>query len=120
MLQITPHAAGDVTVLKLTGQLIYGVESRSLAEHVKMQVAGGNVRILLDLSSVGFIDSGGVGEIVACFSSVRRADGQLKMCGATEMVKKVLKIVRLPTMISLFNTEADAVASFAVPPTGST
>ncbi len=120
MLQIAPHAAEDVTVLKLTGQLIYGAESRTLAEQVKMQVAGGNVQILLDLSGVGFIDSGGVGEIVACYSSVRRAQGQLKMCGATDMVKKVLKIVRLPTMISLFDKEAEAVASFAVPPTGST
>ncbi|RPI84003.1 MAG: anti-sigma factor antagonist [Planctomycetaceae bacterium] len=113
MLQIQARQAGEVTVVKLSGQLIYGTESQSLAQHVKQQLAAGKIQLLVDLAEVGFIDSNGVGELVSSFSSTKRAGGHFKLCSPQKMVREVLRIVRLPTMIEMFDTADQALASFA-------
>lgn len=116
MLQIQSRQAGEVTVLKLSGQLIYGAESQSLAQFVKRELAAGRTQLLINMAELGFIDSNGVGELVSSFSSTKRSGGHLKLCSPTKMVREVLRIVRLPTMIEVFDAEAPAIESFAAAP----
>jgi len=115
MLQIHTQSVGDVIVLTLTGQLIHGSESRSLAEQIRDLGASGTSRVLVDLSGVGFIDSAGVGELVASYSTLKKAGGDLRLCSPVKMVRQVLKLVRLPTMISLFETQTEGLSSFNTP-----
>lgn len=65
VLRIETREANGVTVLDLHGGLGFGQPSESLAQHVKQLVAGNKTRILVNLKEVSFIDSGGVGELIA-------------------------------------------------------
>ena len=76
-------------------------------------IAGGNKKILLNLKGVRYIDSSGIGELIANFTTVNRGGGQLKLLNLTEKVQDLLVITKLLTVFDGSNTEAEAVASFS-------
>jgi anti-sigma B factor antagonist len=112
MLQIDTKDAEGVTVLSLCGRLILGTESQSLAEHIKQLVKQQKTTILLNMEQLTFIDSCGVGELVAGFTTVRKSGGTLKLSCARQRVLEILQIVRIPQVVELYNTEHEALASF--------
>lgn len=111
MLQIKKSHQQGVTVLSLEGQLIHGAETRALAEQLAGLLKAGEVRVLLDLAEVGFIDSAGVAELVAGFSNLRRAGGDLKLCRPQPMIAKVFQVVKLTTRLGVCDSVAAGVAS---------
>lgn len=111
--RIDTRRADGVTVLDLSGDLTFGPTSHSLAQHIRELVADQQARILVNLADVKFIDSCGVGELISGFTSVKKSGGVLKVSGAGDRVSEVLRIVRLPLVIEVFDTEAEALASFA-------
>lgn len=113
MLNIDTRQVENVTVLDLTGDLVFGPSSNSLAQHIRQLAAGDETRILVNLDGVTFIDSCGVGELIAGFTSVRKGGGVLKVSGANDRISEVLRIVRLPLVIDVYETEPEALASFA-------
>ena len=111
MLQIKKSHQQGVTVLSLEGQLIHGGETRALAEQLAGLLKAGEVRVLLDLAEVGFIDSAGVAELVAGFSNLRRAGGDLKLCRPQPMIAKVFQVVKLTSRLGVCDSVAAGVAS---------
>jgi anti-sigma B factor antagonist len=113
MLKIDRRETEGVTVLCLNGRLILGSESTTLAQQIRQTVADEVTRVVLNLENVPYIDSFGVGELIASFTSVRRNGGTLRLCSPTPQVFEVLQLVKLPMMVEVHPTEHDAVASFA-------
>ena len=111
MLQIKKSHQQGVTVLSLEGQLIHGAETRALAEQLAGLLKAGEVRVLLDLAEVGFIDSAGVAELVAGYSNLRRAGGDLKLCRPQPMIAKVFQVVKLTSRLGVCESVAAGVAS---------
>ncbi len=111
MLQIKKSHQQGVTVLSLEGQLIHGGETRALAEQLAGLLKAGEVRVLLDLAAVGFIDSAGVAELVAGYSNLRRAGGDLKLCRPQPMIAKVFQVVKLTSRLGVCDSVAAGVAS---------
>lgn len=111
MLQIKKSHQQGVTVLSLEGQLIHGAETRALAEQLAGLLKAGEVRVLLDLAAVGFIDSAGVAELVAGYSNLRRAGGDLKLCRPQPMIAKVFQVVKLTSRLGVCDSVAAGVAS---------
>jgi anti-sigma B factor antagonist len=111
-LEAKSRESGGVTVVDVIGRLVFGPESRTLNQAVKQLVADGKTQVLLNLQQVTFIDSCGVGEIVAAFSTVKKSGGHLKLCSPTKMVGEVLRLVRVPTLVESFDSETDALAAF--------
>ncbi len=111
MLQIKKSHQQGVTVLSLEGQLIHGAETRALAEQLAGLLKAGEVRVLLDLAEVGFIDSAGVAELVAGYSNLRRAGGDLKLCRPQPMIAKVFQVVKLTSRLGVCDSVAAGVAS---------
>jgi anti-sigma B factor antagonist len=112
MLSIDERENDGVTILELTGRLVFGADSQSLNQLVKRLVAERKTRILVNLAGISFIDSCGVGELVASLSTVKKSDGVLKAAAPTAIVREVLRIVRVTKIIDIYNTEAEALASF--------
>jgi anti-sigma B factor antagonist len=77
------------------------------------QTDKGNKKILLNLGEVSYIDSTGIGELVAGFTSAANAGGTVKLLGLTKHVKDVLLISKLYTVFEAHENEAEAVRSFA-------
>ena len=72
--------------------------------------------LLLNLSQVPYMNSWGVGELASSFITVRNRQGTLKVAASQSRVTKMLAISKLDTAIEVFDTEAEALQSFAGSP----
>lgn len=110
--QIDSRDVSGVTVLDLDGRLVMGHETQALGDRVHQLVAEKKTRILLNIKNVSYIDSAGVGELVACLTTARKNGGALKFASPSSFVSDVLRAVRLTNVLEPYNTEEEALASF--------
>ncbi|MCI0665932.1 MAG: STAS domain-containing protein [Acidobacteria bacterium] len=113
MITIRIHTIGTIASLDLKGKFIKGQGGHQLQMLIDKVLSAGTTKILLNLTEVPIIDSMGIGEIVRAFNKVREAGGELKLVGVTDRVYGALKITQLLDLISSFENEDQAVASFS-------
>jgi anti-anti-sigma factor len=101
-----------VTVLELDGRLVFEVE-HEFRERVTSLVASGNKHILVNLNEVSYIDSAGVGSLVAMFLHVLKRGGRLKLIRPSERACRVLEIAQLLSIFDVFESEAQGILTFA-------
>lgn len=111
--KLNTRQVGDVAVVDVSGRVTLGEGSSTIRETLRDLTTNGNKKILLNLSDVSYIDSTGIGELVAGFTSAANGGGTVKLAGLTRHVKDVLQISKLYTVFEAFDDEAQAVASFA-------
>ena len=111
-LNISTRQSGGVTIVDLSGKIALGESNRALHEAIKNLIDAGNKNILLNLKSVTLIDSSGLGELVASYASVERADGAMKLSNLSDRFIELITITKLYTVFDVFDNEADALASF--------
>jgi anti-sigma B factor antagonist len=111
-LNIKQRQAGDVTILDLNGEVRIGDSAAALRNAIRGLAAGGNQKLLLNLAGVKYIDSSGIGELIANYTTVGRAGGQLKLLSLTEKVQDLLVITKLLTVFDVYEDEAEALSSF--------
>jgi anti-sigma B factor antagonist len=66
----------------------------------------------LNLAEVSYIDSGGLGTLVALRTTALNAGGTIKLANLTQRVSDVLQITKLITVFEAFNSVQEAVESF--------
>jgi anti-sigma B factor antagonist len=103
----------DVTVIDIVGQMKFDEDAVSLRDAVRDLVAKDRKKILVNLGEVPYIDSSGVGELVAGFTTVTNKGGQLKLLKLTKRVKDLLHVTKLYKVFEVHDNEADAVRSFS-------
>ena len=113
-LKLTTHEGGDVTVVDASGKLTLGEGTGSLRTKIRELVEGGSRRILLNMNGVTYMDSSGLGELVASHTTVNRAGGEIKLLNLTRAADDLLKLTKLYTVFETFEDEASAVDSFPV------
>ncbi len=111
-MQIKEEIQGDVAVLYLKGNLMGGPEGAQVHEKVKSLLNDKIKKIVIDLSKVKWMNSSGLGILMACMTSVQNAGGQLKISGATEKIKNLFMITKLITIFETYETADRAIASF--------
>ncbi|MFS8087331.1 MAG: STAS domain-containing protein, partial [Acidobacteriota bacterium] len=104
--------AGDVAILDLDGQVRMGDSATALRGAIRGLVAAGNKKILLNLAGVKYIDSGGIGELIANYTTIGRGGGQMKLLNLTDKVQDLLVITKLLTVFDVYEDEAEALSSF--------
>jgi len=102
-----------VTVIDVSGRIILGEGSNVVRDALRDLTAKGNKKILLNLGEVTYIDSSGIGELVAGYTSLANAGGELKLLGLTKRVQDLLQITKLYTVFDVHEVEAHALRSFA-------
>lgn len=103
----------DVVILDLKGKLTAGLGDQILRDAIDELLAESRKKILLNLSEVGFLDSAGVGELVAGLRTARRLGAELKLLNLGERVYSTLDMARLLPTFETFDDESAAVRSFA-------
>ena len=111
-LAIAERTVGRVTVLDLAGRLTVDHGADRIKDKVNSLIAQGRTQIVLNLKDVPYIDSGGLGQLVASFGSVKKAAGSLKLLNVNSRNHDLLSITRLVTIFDSFDSEAEAVESF--------
>ena len=97
---------GGVTILDLSGRIVLGDGSAVLRDLVSKLISEGNQKILLNLGNVNYIDSSGLGELVAAFTSMRSQGGELKLLNLTKRVRDLLQMTKLYTVFDITDDEA--------------
>ena len=110
---ITERKNGDVTVLDIEGKILLGEGDVQLNKKIADLISRKEGKILLNLSHVPYMDSGGLGEVVRSYTTVKREGGELKLVGVTARIKDLMTITKLHTVFDIFDTEAEGVASFS-------
>jgi len=98
----------DVVILDLSGRITMGEGTLVLRERIQKLLQAGDLKFLLTLSDVDYIDSSGLGELVSSFTAVRNSGGLLKLLNLTKRVQDLLQITKLLTVFEVFNSEAEA------------
>ena len=111
-LDVKERQAGDVTILDMSGEVRIGEGSIALRDAIRNLSANGKKKILLNLAGVSYIDSSGIGELIANYTTISKDGGQMKLLNLTGKVKDLLVITKLLTVFDSYETEADALSSF--------
>lgn len=106
------HKSGDVVVADLSGKLTSGLGDRILRETIDTLLGDGWRKILVNLSEAMFMDSAGVGELVAGLRTARNVGASLKLLNANERVHSTLYIARLLPIFELYRDGKNALAHF--------
>ena len=111
-LEVNERQAGDVTILDMNGSVRMGEGAISLRNSIRGLVDQGKKKFLLNLNGVKNIDSSGIGELIANYTTVSRDGGQLKLLNLTEKIQNLLVITKLLTVFDSYDNEAEALNSF--------
>ncbi len=111
-LDVKERQAGDVTILDMSGAVRIGQGSVALRDAVRGLTDAGKKKILLNLGGVNYIDSSGIGELIANYTTVSRQGGQLKLLNLTDKIQSLLVITKLLTVFDTYDNEAEALNSF--------
>jgi|SRR5215204_4925495 len=112
-LNISERRSGNVIVLDLQGDIRLGAGNIELHNILRGLVEKGEKRILLNLANVSHIDSSGLGELVAGYTTLQKNGGELKILRLTERVHELMVITKLLTVFDVFDDEREAVESFS-------
>ena len=110
-LKIETRQADGVTIMSCQGRIVFGEEAAILRENLK-RVLGSARQVVLNLSGVSYIDSGGLGTLVGVYSSARAAGADIKLTGLGQRLRDVLQITKLVTVFEVYDTEQEAIATF--------
>jgi anti-sigma B factor antagonist len=112
-MQIEERVVEGVTILDLKGKMTLGEGDELLKDKINSLIQQDRKKLVLNLEGVPYIDSAGLGEIVRTYTTVSRQGGKLKLLNLTKRIQDLLAITKLLTVFETYESEPDAVKSFA-------
>ena len=112
-LKITQRSVDGVDIMQLDGRIVLGEESNALREGVKGLLAKGDKKIVMNMSNVTYIDSAGLGTLVASHHSAKSQGAGLRLCNLGAKFQEVLQVTKLLTVFDVYDSEALAISSFS-------
>jgi anti-sigma B factor antagonist len=110
-LRLSTRTVDGVLIVDCAGRIVFGEESALLRDTVRKLIAENN-RIVLNLSGVTYIDSGGLGTLVSLYTTAHNAKGSIKLANLTQRVGDLLQVTKLVTVFDVHPDEEQAVNSF--------
>ena len=111
-LEIHQHEREGITVLEMKGRITLGKEATAMRDKVAELNAGEKRNLVFNLAGVDYIDSTGLGALVMCATTVRKAGGNVKLLNLNRRNIELLVMTRLATSFEIFTDEGDAVGSY--------
>jgi len=111
-MKIAVQQKEGVTILEPKGKVTIGVGDVALREAVHEAMEAGSANILINLGEVTTMDSSGIGELVAAYTTVTNRGGKLKLAKLPSKIQDILQITQLMTVFEIFDDEAEALSSF--------
>ena len=110
----TRDADRGVVIVDLAGDITLGGGNIFLKQTLRSLAEQDRTKVLLNLANVVYIDSSGLGELVAGYTAIGKMGGEFKLLNLTTRVRDLMTITKLLTVFDAFDDEAAAVASFTM------
>ena len=111
-MKVSIRDIGPVTVVDLSGKITIGEGDVVLRERVHELLDSGKKKILLNLERVSYMDSAGIGELVACYKRAIEKEGTVKLLNPSGKVYDLLQLTKLEEVFETFREEKEALVSF--------
>jgi anti-anti-sigma factor len=102
----------DITILYPEGKIVLGDGDQELGEAVRQALEKGARKMILNFSKVSYLDSSGVGELVGCYTAIKNAGGELRICGLNARISSLIRMTSLHSVFAVLDTEDDALVGF--------
>ena len=99
-------------ILEVSGKIMGGPDHDKFKEEITGLIEKGYKNVILDLSGVPWINSTGLGILISGFTSLRNAEGTMKVCNVKERVLSIFYISQLENIFQVFETSQEAIDSY--------
>ncbi|MGH9501448.1 MAG: STAS domain-containing protein [Terriglobales bacterium] len=110
-LKLNTRVSNGVTIVDCNGRIVFGEESALLRDELK-KLIGETRQIVLNLGGISYIDSGGLGTLVALYTTAQNAGGAVKLVNLTQRVGDLLQVTKLLTVFEVYDSEEKGIESF--------
>ena len=112
-MKIKQKEAGDVVILEVSGEMYGGPENMALLKTAKELAEANRLKLLINFKKVKWVASTGLGILVSTKSSFEKSGGVIKLCALNERVLTLFQVTNINSMMDYYDTEEEALASFA-------
>lgn len=102
----------EAVVIELKGNVMGGDDTKDFNELLHKTIDEGKKNVIVDLSDVKFMNSSGIGMLIGGLTTMKKAEGSLKLSGLTDKIESLLVITKLITVFESYNNVDEAIASF--------
>jgi anti-sigma B factor antagonist len=113
-MKIKERERDGVMVLEVSGKIMGGPDSELFSTTLKSLVHEEKLRVLVDLGSVTWVNSTGLGILISGYSTLKRNNGEMKLVNVSDRIDSIFMVTKLYSVFDSFKTEDEAIASFAV------
>lgn len=99
-MKLSGEVTGDMLVVRVGGPRIDAAGAIQFKERMREVTQDGPARVVLDLSNVSFLDSSGLGAVVAVMKLLMPAR-KLELAGLTPSVEKVFRLTRMDSVFAI-------------------
>jgi len=110
-LKLSTRTIDGVLIIDCAGRIVFGEESAYLRDMVRKLLAE-RKKLVLNLNGVNYIDSGGLGTLVALYTTYRNSGSSIKLANLTRHVDDLLQVTKLVTIFDVYDSEQQAADSF--------
>ena len=111
-MKLSSQERDGVIILEPKGKILGGPDATLLKDQLQSLIEQGKTRVVIDLAEVDYMNSTGLGILISTLTSLRKANGELKLANVTEKIQSLLTITKLVTVFDDYETVEEAVAAF--------
>lgn len=111
-MQISEKRQDDISILTLKGKLMGGPETQAVHERIKELVEDKVNKVVIDLGKVKWMNSSGLGMMMGALTTLKNANGELKLANVTDKVQSLFMITKLITIFQTYESVDEAISSF--------
>jgi anti-sigma B factor antagonist len=112
-MEISERKVANVAIVDVSGRIVASDTLDRLKDKVTSLIFQGDKNIVINLGNVSYVDSSGLGALVACHGTAIRGGGSVKLANVTKRIQDLLIMTRLLTVFEAHDSEEAAIASFA-------
>lgn len=109
-MEVTSELLGNVHIVAVHGEL--DASNVNDFKNIVLPMLSSPVKLLIDLSETGFVDSSGMGAMMACQRTAAASGGKVKLCCLSKQVRSAFELIRLNLVLDINETRDEAINKF--------
>ena len=99
-----------ISVITLSGRLVFGREVERLESVVKDLLAKNEKTLVFDASALDYVDSSGIGTLVSCLTQIKKSGGEMRLAGANPRIQRLFSMTGVDKLLTLYSSVSEAAA----------